>query len=575
MYDTAIVIRIVIALAFLLSGAPLRASGDKPSYPFFHYDVARAHEIKPHRRTIPMARVQPGFNQLHLTLTVSPTGDVVNAEARGDSKLLVLWPQLEGEVRSWKFTPFDENGEPVTVQIEEYIDLVPPERLPKNHVTPPPIRPDSKIAISLERSGCFGSCASYNVTLCTEGIIFRGSGYVAARGKHTDQIDMAKIQKLAKRFVTADFYSMDDTYVASVTDNPTFVLSIEIDGRSKRVEDYVGEWVGMPAVVSELEEEVDAVARAERWISGGEGLVQALKAEKFNFKTFDAQVMLKEVAQRGQANSVRELLKEGVPLGPIPAPKPKDPDEAVPFDHVGWLNAGSRHADVLQILVDAGASKNDQSDKNLALAGAAASGTVEAARILLAYGANPNADLSKLTFTIEGAGMSYQAQGAGSVMIYAAGSGNPEMVREMLSFHPDLEMRDREGKTAIFAAGEYRYDDRDGARVECVRLLAQFGANVNARDNEGNTPLHETFRNDVEEELLKRGADVNARNNEGETPIFTTVDNDALPLFIAHGADLGIRNNKGETVLEAAKSKGPSREAALRKAMENFNKTPD
>ena len=83
--------------------------------------------------------------------------------------------------------------------------------------------------------------------------------------------------------------------------------------------------------------------------------------------------------------------------------------------------------------------------------------------------------------------------------------------------------------------------DEDGARVECVRLLAQAGANVNARDNDGNTPLHETFLTDVEEELLKLGANVNARNNDGETPIFTTVDDNAIPLFIAHGADLGIR----------------------------------
>ena len=81
---------------------------------------------------------------------------------------------------------------------------------------------------------------------------------------------------------------------------------------------------------------------------------------------------------------------------------------------------------------------------------------------------------------------------------------------------------------------------------------------MNARDNEGNTPLHETFLTDVEEELLKLGADVNARNEDGETPIFTTVDDAAIPLFIEHGADLTIRNNKGETVMDAAKDKGPS-----------------
>jgi hypothetical protein len=67
--------------------------------------------------------------------------------------------------------------------------------------------------------------------------------------------------------------------------------------------------------------------------------------------------------------------------------------------------------------------------------------------------------------------------------------------------------------------------------VECVRLLAQAGANVNAHDNEANTPLHETFLTDVEEELLKLGADLNARNKDCET----------MPLIVEYGADLTIR----------------------------------
>ena len=93
---------------------------------------------------------------------------------------------------------------------------------------------------------------------------------------------------------------------------------------------------------------------------------------------------------------------------------------------------------------------------------------------------------------------------------------------------------------------------------------------MNARDKDGNTPLHGIFLTDVEEELLKLGADVNARNNDGETPIFTNVDNDSIALFIEHGADLSIRNNKGEDVVQAAKEQGPTREEALRKALEKL-----
>jgi ankyrin repeat protein len=564
--------RTVVALTCLLTSLCLWASDEKrPSYPSYDYEIARAHEIKPHRRTIPFKGVRAGFNQLHLTLTVSPTGDVIESDATGEPEILQFWPQLQGEVQQWKFKPFEESGKAVTAEVEEYIDLVPPERLPKNHVAAPVLRRDSKVAITLERSGCFGSCPAYTVTVSTDGIVFKGSAFVAAPGKHTDSVDAAEVRKLAKRFVAADFFSMDPSYTASVTDNPFYTLSIEIDGHAKKVEDYVGSWEGMPAVVTELEEEVDAFGRTERWIEGGDGLVQALEAEKFNFKSFEAQVMLKEAASRGTTPTVRELLEAGVPLVPIPAPKPKGQHEGVPFEAVGWLNAASRHSETLQTLIDAGASFNDQGDKDLALVGAARSGNVEAVRALVAYGASPTADLSKLIITESGAGMTMQGQGSGSLLIYAAESGNPDMVREILRFGPKLEMRDSKGRTAIFAAGEYRYRDEDGARAECVRLLAHAGANVNARDNDGNTPLHGTFLTDVEEELLKLGADVNARNKEGETPIFTTVDDSAIPLFIEHGADLTIRNDKGQTVVDAAKSKGPQRQEVLRKAIENLS----
>jgi hypothetical protein len=427
------------------------------------------------------------------------------------------------------------------------------------------------VAIKLERTGCYGTCPSYTVRVSTDGITFDGRGFVAASGTHRDTTDADEVRKLAERFVAADFYSMDAVYRAGVTDNPTYVLSITIDGKAKEVEDYVGSWEGMPAVITELEDEVDTFGRTEKWIEGREGLVQALQAEKFNFKAFEAQVMLKEAASRGMGTTVREFLEAGVPLTPLPAPKPNEPRRAVPFDEVGWLNAASSHPKPLGILIEAEASKDDQNDKDLALVGAARSGNLEAARALIAYGANPNADLSESTVTESSGGMTMQSKGAGSVLIDAAESGNPDMVHEILRHHPKVEMQDRKGRTAVFAAGEYRYGVEGSSRAECVRLLAQAGANVNARDNEGNTPLHETFLTDVEEELLKLGADVNARNKDGETPIFTTVDNDAIPLFIEHGADLTIRNNKGKTVMDAAKEKGPLRQEALRKAIQRSN----
>jgi hypothetical protein len=544
------VIWCILLFCFLVGDGVLAQTEKRPRYASFEYEVARAHEIKPHRRNIPHEGIRRGFHQLQLTLTVSPSGEVLTADAGGDSEALKFWPEVQNEVRRWRFVPFEKDGTAVTAEVYEYIDFVPPERLPKSHVTPPAIRSDSRISITLERGGCLGSCPSYKVTVSTDSVVFDGVLNVVARGTHVDTIEGDEVRKFAGRFVAADFYSMAENYSASATDLPTFRLSIEIDGSQKQVVDYLGEWVGMPAVITELEEATDTIAHTQRWIEGEVGLVRALEAERYDFKTYNAQVVLKAAASRGATVTVSELLKAGVPLRRLPIPKPPEPFTAIPLASVGWLTAASSHPDTLLVLIKAAASKNDQSDKDVALAKAAKAGSLDATRALIAYGANPN------------------APGAGSVLIYAAASGKPEMVREILRYNPNLEARDRTGQTALFAAGDWREGDEDGARVECVRLLAKAGADVNARDNEGNTPLHETFLTDVEEELLKLGADVNARNKDGETPIFTTVDDEAIPLFIKHGANLTIRNKKGETVAEAAKVHGPRRQEVLRKAIQ-------
>lgn len=549
---------------------PLSISADGPKDPdhSFDYDIAQTHELKPHRRNVPAAGVrQNRFLQIHLELTVSEDGTVASLKPDGEPEAMRLWPQVREEIGKWRFTPFLANGTPVRARVTEYVDLVPLERPLMRHVEAPPLGPDSRILISLQRSGCYGACPSYGVWITPGGVTFEGRHFVVASGKHRAPINPDDVRELARKFRAADFYSMEDSYRAAVTDCPSYQLSISIDGREKRVLDYVGAWVGMPAVIEELEDEVDRVSGSSRWVDGADGLVRALNDEGFDFRTYDAQLMLKRSAGHKQASTVRELIEAGVPLDPLPG---NDDHLVFPMEldySVGVLTAAGAQPSVLKLLIDQGAGKDRQEDKNKALAAAAGAGALESVKMLIAYGADPNADLRSEDERKNPSRDAYRMNGPGTVLIQAASSGNPDVVKEILQYHPDLEARGFRQETALFFVGEYRSSDKPGARVECLRLLAAAGANVNARDFDGNSPLHRIYLMDLEEELLKLGADVNARNNDGETPIFTNVNNDSVALFVAHGADLTVRNKKGESVLKAARQQGPLREEAVKKVL--------
>jgi hypothetical protein len=466
----------IVVLLCLLPGLPLSANeGQKPSLPSFDYMTAGDHEIKPHRRTIPVIGMDQaeykGAHYLNLKLTVSPTGDVTHAETSGEDEDTRFWPQVEGVVSQWKFTPFTKGGKAVTAEVDESIVLVPPERLPKIHVAPPPIKKDSKVAITLQRQWWDGTCDFHTAKLSPDGVVFWGTHGVAD-GTYTDKIDNDALLALAKRFAAADFYSMEDSYCGA----PEFSssLSITIDGHAKGVRDCVGQWAGMPTVILELEDEVDALARAKRWTEGAEGLVAALRAEKFDFASYEAQRILESAAVGGQTATVLELLAAGVPVKPLPAPKIDNPNVG-PFEEVQLLTAASAHPDTLQVFLDSGVSKDDQKDKDQALDFAAKTGKLQAVRALIAYGANPNADLGKARIATVDPNVIMGQVGFGSVLIDAARSGNPEVVKEILRYGPNLEMRDYEGKTAFFVAGESTRSDEDEGRVECVRMLAKAG----------------------------------------------------------------------------------------------------
>jgi len=85
-----------------------------------------------------------------------------------------------------------------------------------------------------------------------------------------------------------------------------------------------------------------------------------------------------------------------------------------------------------------------------------------------------------------------------------------------------------------------------------VKLLLSKGAEVNAKDKDGSTPLHKEAQNghwDVVKLLLSNGAEVDAKDKDGKTP---------LDLAASEGHDDVVQALKSHQVIKLAESKEPS-----------------
>ena len=106
-------------------------------------------------------------------------------------------------------------------------------------------------------------------------------------------------------------------------------------------------------------------------------------------------------------------------------------------------------------------------------------------------------------------------------------------------------------------------------RAIIAELLLGNGAEVNAKNDSGETPLHEAAKNnarEVAEILLKNGAKVNAKNDSGETPLHEAAKNNArevAEILLKNGAEVNARDDKGRTPLRLASKKNNDEIAEL------------
>lgn len=133
----------------------------------------------------------------------------------------------------------------------------------------------------------------------------------------------------------------------------------------------------------------------------------------------------------------------------------------------------------------------------------------------------------------------------------AVENGETEELKLLLVKHPNKNIKDRRGWTALHSAAQVGNPD-------AVEVLLQSGLDPNARDKNGAAPLHlAAFAGHVKIiERLAEVADVNARTNSGATPLHAAVlggNLEATRVLLDNGADADVEDHFGRTPMFYAK----------------------
>ena len=329
----------------------------------------------------------PGGEEAILWLHVNQQGRVL--EVRPTDPKSQLSAEVQAVARGIHYEPFTQNGVGVDAWVQDVLPLLPIEKKPNRVVRFPKTHGLSAVSIQLSRSQCYGSCPSYVVTLRGEGSVsFHGEAFVSIPGDHSAQIPIQSFVALLDQFRAGNFLAFRNSYRTGWTDLPTYCLSVKIGNQVKVVKDYGGEWMGMPAAVTELEDAVDRVSGSARWVTSSPGTIEAMQHAEIGFATPQASAILRTAVEVGDLISAAQLLKAGVSGMPVADAEHSKPSLAEIA--VQSANPAARF-EMLKLVLSESSVGTDSIGKQQALARAAEQGDVE-----LAHGSVTSGNLPAL-----------------------------------------------------------------------------------------------------------------------------------------------------------------------------------
>ena len=149
-----------------------------------------------------------------------------------------------------------------------------------------------------------------------------------------------------------------------------------------------------------------------------------------------------------------------------------------------------------------------------------------------------------------------QRGGVASTIRLAARAGDIARLKDLIKSDTDVE--------------DVKILDNAASRgnTEVVSFLIEKGADVNAKRDDGWTPLHSAAykrREDTARVLIAAGANVNAKTKWGTTPLHAAVsrgykgpnNEDVVRLLLEKGAEVNARDNSGNTALDVAAARTP------------------